>query len=76
MKVSLIVRDLDHRLTLCVTGVPQLSLGQKAILTATPDYVRHDYVTCAPSLIDPLYRPMVQEGSLQSSRPTRLSSLK
>jgi FK506-binding protein 1 len=29
-----------HRFTLSIIGVPQLSLGERAILIATPDYVR------------------------------------
>ena len=28
-----------HRALTCHLGVPQLSLGEKAVLTATPDYV-------------------------------------
>ena len=69
----------SHPLPLCVphTGVPQLSLGEKAVLTATPDFVslELDLILHAAGGLS-LNRHMVLVDSHRSSHPTPPSSSK
>lgn len=69
-----------HTTLFACTGVPQLSLGEKATLTATPDYVSRklDLVRHAVGKLIHISsnRRMVLVDSHRSFRPTPFSSLK